>query len=162
VTDTETRIEMLEARAALLRLLHASAQGYDNRDPEMVRSLWHEDAVLELGELGSFHGIDEIVASAKQFWAETPHMHHWMANPLLEIDLEAGTATASTALDCLCTFADGGTSQIGGRYRDKLVRIDGRWLIFERRLDAHFVTPLPDWKPEQGSEAEPVGTPAEA
>ncbi len=163
--DTDTRLELLEARNALLDLISGYAQGFDNHDAELLRSIWHEDAVLDLGEIfGCHRGLDAIMAAADQFWTGAPHMHHWMANPLAEIDLEAGTATASTALDCLSTFAGAGTSHIGGRYRDKFVRVDGRWVISERTLDVQFVTPMPEWKPAQGSEAEsePVEVHAEA
>jgi hypothetical protein len=154
--EIETRLERLEARDALLDLVSGYAHGFDNQDRELLRSIWLEDAVLELGLFGSYRGVEEIMEAAEQFWAGAPHMHHWMANPIVEIDLEAGTATGSTALDCLSTFTETGTSQIGGRYRDKFVREDGRWLIGERILDVQFVSPLPDWKAEQGSEAESV------
>jgi hypothetical protein len=161
--DTETRLDLLESRKELLDLISAYAQGFDNHDPELLRSIWHEGAVLDLGPIfGCYSGLDEIMAAAEEFWIGAPHMHHWMANPLVEIDLAAGTATGSTALDCLSTFTAAGTSHIGGRYRDEFVRVDGRWVISARTLDVRFVTPMPDWKPAQGSEAEPVEAHAEA
>jgi len=161
--DTDTRLELLETRNALLDLISGYAQAFDNHDAELLRSIWHKDAVLDLGEIfGWYRGLDEIMTAADQFWTGAPHMHHWMANPLVEIDLEAGTATASTALDCLSTFTDAGTSHIGGRYRDTFVRVDGRWVISERTLDVQFVTPMPDWKPAEGSEAESVPVEAHA
>lgn len=161
--DTDTRLQLLETRNALLDLVSGYAQGFDNHDAELLRSIWHEDAVLDLGDLfGCYRGLDEIMGAAEQFWTGAPYMHHWMANPLVEIDLEGGTATASTALDCLCTYAGAGTSHIGGLYRDRFVRVDGRWLIVERTLDVQFVTPMPEWRPAQGSEAEPVAAEAHA
>ncbi len=155
VETTADRLEMLEARNALLDLISSYAQGFDYHDRELLRSIWHDDAVLDLGLFGRYEGVDAIMDAAEQFWAGAPHMHHWMANPLVQIDLAAGRATASTALDCLSTFVGEGTSHIGGRYRDVFVRVDGRWLITERVLDVEFVTPMPDWKPAQGSEADP-------
>jgi hypothetical protein len=116
--------------------------------------VFHDDAVLDLGDLfGRYEGLDEILAAADQFWIGAPNMHHWMANPLLEIDLDAGTATARTALNCLSTFTESGTSHIGGRYDDRFERVDGRWAIRERTLIVQFVTPLPQWAPAQGTEA---------
>ena len=104
--DTDTRLQLLETRNALLDLVSGYAQGFDNHDAELLRSIWHEDAVLDLGDLfGCYRGLDEIMGAAEQFWTGAPYMHHWMANPLVEIDLEGDTATASTALDCLCTYA---------------------------------------------------------
>ncbi|MFT3864953.1 MAG: nuclear transport factor 2 family protein [Solirubrobacterales bacterium] len=152
--DQETRLDLLEARNDLLDLISRYAQGFDHQEAETLRSIWREDAVLDLGFFGRFVGIDEIMGAANQYWTAAPFMHHWMANPLLSIDIEAGTATAATELDCLCTYTGEGTSHIGGRYRDSFVREGGRWLIVERVFDIAFVTPMPDWKPAQGIEAE--------
>jgi hypothetical protein len=152
--DTETRLELLEARNDLQDLISRYAHGFDHQEAETLRSIWRDDAVLDLGFFGRFVGIDEIMGAASQYWTAAPFMHHWMANPLYSIDLEAGTATAATELDCLCTYVDAGTSHIGGTYRDSFVREDGRWLIVERLFEIAFVTPMPDWKPAQGIEAE--------
>jgi hypothetical protein len=46
-----------------------------------------EYAVLALGDaFGNFEGIDAIVASAHQNWSQMPHMHHWMANTLINLE----------------------------------------------------------------------------
>lgn len=152
--DLETRLDLLESRNALLDLISGYAQGFDNHDPELLRSVFHDDAVLDLGETwGRHEGISAILSAADAFWVGAPHMHHWMANPLIEIDLTADSATATTALDCLSTFTDTGTAHIGGRYTDRYLRIDGRWWISERVFELQFITPMPDWTPAQGTEA---------
>jgi hypothetical protein len=155
--DTVTRLELLETRNTLLDLISAYAQGFDNHDPELLRWAFHDDAVLDLGDLfGRYEGLDAILEAADQFWIGAPNMHHWMANPLIELDLDAGRATARTALNCLSTFVESGTSHIGGRYDDTFLRIDGRWAISERTLIVQFVAPLADWKAAQGTEASAV------
>jgi hypothetical protein len=155
--NIEERLELLETRNALLDLISGYAQGFDNHDTDLLRNVFHENAVLDLDVFGTFEGIDGIVGAANMFWDAAPHMHHWMANPLIEIDLDAGKASASTSLDCLCTYVESGTSHIGGRYRDNFTRIDGRWWIAERIFDLQFMTPMPEWKPTQGSEADLAG-----
>jgi len=161
--DTDTRLDLIETRNQLLDLISSYGQGFDNQDPDLLHSIWTEDATLTLGPWGTHAGVDQIMAAAEGFWAASPYMHHWTANPLLEIDLEAGTATAISALNCLCTYIETGTFHIGGNYRDCFVRqVDGRWLIAERVLDLAFYTPLPDWKPTQGSETDLVETGAGA
>jgi hypothetical protein len=147
------RLELLETRNALLDLISSYAQGFDDHRPELLRTTFHDDAVLELGLFGRYEGLDAILDAADQFWIGAPNMHHWMANPLLEIDLDAGRATATTALNCLSTFTESGTSHIGGRYDDVFLRVDGRWAISERTLIVQFVAPLPDWAAAQGTEA---------
>jgi hypothetical protein len=152
--DIETRLELLETRNTLLDLISCYAQGFDNHDPSLLRIAFHDDAILELGLFGRFEGLDAILGAAAQFWIGAPHMHHWMANPLLEIDLESGSARGSTSLDCLSTFVETGTSHIGGRYEDTFKRVDGRWAISERVFEVQFVAPLPDWRAADGTEAE--------
>jgi len=144
---------MLETRNALIDLISGYAHGFDRHLPDLLREVFADDAVLDLAEFGTYRGIDEILGAAEQFWTAAPHMHHWMANPRLEIDLEAGTASGVTALDCLCTYVDSGTAHIGGRYVDRFARVADRWVIAERVFDLAFVTPMPEWKPAQGSEA---------
>lgn len=158
--DIETRLELLETRNALLDLISGYAQGFDHHDPALLREVFHEDALLDLDIFGRFQGIDAILGAADMFWTGAPHMHHWMANPLMEIDLESATATAVTSLDCLSTFIESGTSHIGGRYRDTFRRVDGRWWMTERLFDLQFQTPMPDWKPAQGTEADTAGAAA--
>jgi hypothetical protein len=152
---SDDRLELLETRNELLDVISGYAQGFDNHDPELLRKVFHADAVLDLGDaFGSYRGIDAILDVAQTFWTNSPHMHHWMANPLFQIDLAAGTASATTALDCLCTYVETGTAHIGGNYRDRYVRgDDGAWQIVERIFDLQFVTPMPDWKPTMGTEA---------
>jgi hypothetical protein len=153
-TDLAIRLELLETRNTLLDLISGYAQAFDNRDAVLLRSLWHEGAVLDLGgAFGRYVEIDGIMAAADQLWAQTPHMHHWMANPLLEIDLEAGTASAATSLDCFTTENTTGPSQIGGLYRDWFERRDGRWAIVRRAFELHYLTPIANWTPLHGSEA---------
>jgi ketosteroid isomerase-like protein len=155
--DTEYRLDLLEARNDLLDLISRYGHGFDHRDAALLHSIWREDAVLDLDFFGRFEGIDAIMGAAAQYWEASPFMHHWMANPLVSLDLEAGSATAATELDCVCTYVEDGTSHIGGRYLDSFVREDdGRWVIARRVFEIAFVTPMPDWKPAQGAEAEPL------
>lgn len=152
--DLAIHLELLETRTSLLDLVASAAQAYDNRDRDLIRSTFHEQASVDLGEMfGRHDGLDAILASAEEFWAAASSMHHWTANGLLEIDLPSGRATGSTALDCVCTFVDAGTYHCGGRYADTFARVDGRWMISERRYEVQFMTALPKWEAAQGSEA---------
>ncbi len=152
--DTVTRVGMLEARDALIDVQHRYAQAWDNRDRALLRAALHSDAALYLGEqLGWLEGIEAIIAAANLVWQRAVGLHHWMANPLLEIDLEAGTATGMTALDCIATYVDTGTTHVAGRYLDQYTRVAGAWKISRRSYEVHARTPLPDWAPTQGTEA---------
>ena len=145
------RLDALESRFAIERLIASYAQAFDRRDESMLRAIWHPDAVLSLGVFGTFDGLEAIVDSAHGNWKQMPHMHHWMANSLIDID--GDSASGTVAVDCLCTDADAGQVQISGLYHDRFERREGRWAFVERKFDMHFLTPLVGWNPAAGSEA---------
>ncbi|MGF6811602.1 hypothetical protein OKW30_006794 [Paraburkholderia sp. Clong3] len=150
--DIAARIDALESQFALDRLIAAYSQAFDNRDEALLRSIWHSDASLLLGDaFGNCTGIDAIIESAHRNWAQIPYMHHWTANPL--IDINGDLATGKVALNALVTHAEMGPVQISGLYHDRFERRDGHWAFTERRFDLHYVTPLPNWKPVAGIEA---------
>lgn len=151
-----SRLDAVESRFALERLIAEYAQAFDNHDEDLLRGIWHEGARLLLGDaFGNFEGVEAILGSARQNWQKMPHMHHWMANPLIDID--GDTAVGRAAVDCLCTHVDMGPVQISGLYHDRFERRDGRWAFVERRFDLHFLTPLANWKAVAGSEAQAAG-----
>jgi SnoaL-like domain len=148
----DSRLDAVESRFALERLIAEYAQAFDNHDEALLRSIWHEGALLSLGDaFGTFEGVEAIVESARQNWQKMPHMHHWMANPLIDIDGDSASGWA--AVDCLCTHVEMGPVQISGLYHDRFERRDGRWAFVERRFDLHFLTPLTNWTPVMGSES---------
>lgn len=150
--DLIKRLDTLESRNAIERLIYTYAQAYDRHDIKMLEGIWHAGAVLALGDdIGNFHGVQAILDAAHQLWAKTPNMHHWMANALIDID--GDTATAETALDCFVTDTDTGPTQVGGLYRDRFERRHGKWGFVERRFELHYWTPIANWKPEAGLEA---------
>lgn len=152
--DLATRLELLEGRFALLDAYYRYAQAFDDREPELLRAVFHGDAILDLGDLwGSYEGIEAIIASAEASLAGASSMHHWMANPLIAIDVEAGVGSGSVSLDCVSTFVETGTAHVGGRYTDTFRRDGEVWKISERRLEVQFVTPMPQWVAVEGTEA---------
>ncbi|WP_207200351.1 nuclear transport factor 2 family protein [Pseudomonas sp. TH03] len=134
------------------RLIAEYVLAFEGRDEHLLRSIWHDGARLDLGAaFGSYQGIDAIIESAHSNWATMPHMHHWMANAVIDIDGE--TAAGRVAVDCLCTHVEMGQVQISGLYHDRFEWRDGRWAFIERRFELHFLTPLAGWKAVAGPEA---------
>jgi ketosteroid isomerase-like protein len=151
-SDLAARIDRLESRDAIERLIAQYAHGFDARDVELIRSVFHDDALLALGEpFGDFEGIDAIAEAAHALWAQSPRMHHWMANAVVDVDGDVATGVA--ALDCLVINVDDGPTMVVGNYFDRYERRDGRWAIAERRFDLHFWAPLTAWKATLGSQA---------
>ncbi len=155
--EITARLDALESRFAIERLISEYAQAFDNHDETMLRGIWHDGARLLLGDaFGNFEGVEAILESARKNWEAMPHMHHWMANPLIDID--GNTATGRAAVDCLCSHVEMGQVQISGQYHDRFEKREGRWAFMERRFILHFLTPLANWKPSLGSEVASAGS----
>lgn len=157
MTDIDVRIDRIESRTAIERLISQYAHAFDSTDVDLLRTLWHDGAELRLGEpFGDFAGIDGIVEAAHLLWSQSPRMHHWMSNVVVDIDDDGDGARAVSALDCLVTNIETGPTQVGGIYRDRMARRDGRWGIVERVFELHYFTPIAGWAPVHGSETAPL------
>lgn len=151
--DLAQRLDRLESKEAIERLVAQYAHGFDAQDVELVKSVWHDGALLALGEpFGDFRGIEEIGEAAHALWAQSPRMHHWMANTVIDVDGDSATGIA--ALNGLVSNVDDGPTAVIGNYFDCYERRDGRWAITERRFDLHFWAPLRGWKATIGSQAQ--------
>lgn len=150
IETLSARLDALESRAAIDALISGYANAFDLMDPELLRSLWHDDAVLDLPGFGAGANPEEILVMAQRNWRRMPHMHHWMSNPMLRID--GDTATATVAADCLFHDVEQGPVQVSGLYHDRFERRQGEWRFTSRRFELHFLTPLLNWTPVAGSE----------
>ncbi len=119
----------------------------DERDAELFRELWAEDAVYRLTRdavgLGTpLHGREAIVAGfAAYFAGEGEHqpgtfVRHHCTN--LRIGVVDGEVTAKCGMMSILQQLVDGVIRIGpnrtGVYSDRLVREDGRWRFVERTL----------------------------
>ncbi|MEV6566972.1 nuclear transport factor 2 family protein [Streptomyces kronopolitis] len=70
----------------------------------------------------------------------TPRTHHVTSNLAIEVDEQAGTATARSYVTVFQALPDLPLQPIAaGRYHDRFVRRDGRWGFLERRVRIHLV-----------------------
>ncbi|RLU08148.1 hypothetical protein CS078_17515 [Pseudomonas prosekii] len=144
------RLDHLESRSAIETLISAYANAFDRLDADLLQQIWHQDSTLDLPGFGSAQSRDEILRMAEQSWQQMPHMHHWMANPLIQID--GDSAAGTVAANCLFHDIEQGPVQVSGLYYDRFERRDGEWRFVSRRFELHFLTPLKDWAPVAGSE----------
>jgi ketosteroid isomerase-like protein len=147
------RIDALESRNAIERLVVDYAHAFDGKNEALLASIWHDDASFDLGEpFGSFVGPQAIVEGARGLWAQIDPQHHWMAN--YQIDVEGDQARGVIALDCFATSVDAGPSMIAGTYHDRYERRDGQWKIADRRFVMAYFAPLQGWTAAMGTEAD--------
>ncbi|MEU0497552.1 nuclear transport factor 2 family protein [Mycobacterium sp. NPDC006124] len=125
--------EMLDEHQ-LRRLVDRYCRAVDRGDLELVRSLYHRDAV---DSHGSFSGgsVDEFVA---RLAAARPHLrsmqHHvTTANFAVRGDVAEGEVY-SIAIHTLISGDRDVDVTVGGRYLDKYERRDGSWGFVERSI----------------------------
>ncbi|MET7511165.1 nuclear transport factor 2 family protein [Streptomyces albidoflavus] len=154
MTSIEARLDEIESRIAIEELLNKYCHGFDRPDRDLLRTLWAEDAVFDLGPLfgDPANGVEGIMAKAEELWAAVPVMYHWMADPVIAVD--GDTATAETELNCLVISREDGPTQVVGVYSDRFARIDGVWKFQHRVFDPQLWAPLEGWAATAGSKAE--------
>jgi hypothetical protein len=91
-----TTIDEHVAITEICQLKHAYAWSYDSRDLEALVELFCADATCDFGPYGSWAGTDEIregyAATMARMEGRFPGIHS-VTNPLIEVDLQQGTAT---------------------------------------------------------------------
>ena len=129
----EAKLQHLLDRLEIQDVVNRYARGLDRHDDDVLRSVFHEDAIDNHGPWVS--GREEFVA-----WANGPchahtraHMHHISTH---NVEIDGDTAHAeSYILGVLTRKGDGEVSDIaGGRYIDRLERRDGEWRIAARKV----------------------------
>lgn len=138
------RVDELESRAALRDLVTDYCLGFDTHDWDRFISIWHDDAVWEIGPpFGTFTGhagISEAVNDVLYtVWRET---HHLTSNLRLEFD-DADHARGVCNVDCMGATKDDIVQMISATYADAFERRDGVWKIAKRSVTIHYFNAIP-------------------
>ena len=100
---------------------------------EEMAALFTQDGVWETA-FGTGTGRVGIVAQARAIaTAPRPRRVHLTTN--IVIDLDGDTATARSNWALIQNGPDGPVIGSGGRYADRLAKVDGRWLFRHRAID---------------------------
>jgi gamma-hexachlorocyclohexane dehydrochlorinase len=138
------RVDELESRAALRDLVSDYCLGFDNRDWPRFVSIWHADAVWDIGPpFGVFEGHAGIRTAVYDvlypFWRET---HHLSTNLRVEFE-DANHAHGVCNVDCMGASVEGVVQMVGATYSDDFERRDGAWKIRHRKVTIHYFNPMP-------------------
>ncbi|MFC3965331.1 nuclear transport factor 2 family protein [Nocardia jiangsuensis] len=118
-----------EIGAVLIRY----ATGIDRRDWELFRTVFTPDCVLDYGPIGTWHGIEEVLAFMRQSHDMAGHTLHRITNVAATVD--GDSAQARSYVDAVIMSPDG-TSGVNavGFYDDELERTGAGWQIRRRRF----------------------------
>lgn len=142
------RLALLEACDAIRERKHEYAAlcdgGYDGA---AIARLFTADGSWWSNAHGTIAGREAIAAFMEQIGRERfPWAIHYVVNPRIEVDLEAGTARARWVLLQLASTPDadahGGSVVATGAYDDRLRLEDGEWRFTSVSLTLEQVTDL--------------------
>jgi gamma-hexachlorocyclohexane dehydrochlorinase len=138
------RIDELESRAALRDLVSDYCIGFDTHDWDRFISIWHADAVWDIGPpFGSFSGHagirKAVFDSLYPVWRET---HHLTSNLRVIFD-DADHAHGTCNVDCMGATKDDVVQMISATYTDQFERRDKVWKIAKRGVVIHYFNPIP-------------------
>jgi hypothetical protein len=133
----ETDLRRLMDEREIERVLHSYCRAVDRGDIELLRAVYHPDAVENHG---TYQGP---AADFIQHVADTlgPDGHHSTSHTIsnIRIDLDGEAARVETYVNAHHTLAEPTTGEIvhetlGARYLDRFERRHGEWRIAARRV----------------------------
>jgi 3-phenylpropionate/cinnamic acid dioxygenase small subunit len=134
MTDWEDRQDI---GAVLVRY----ATGIDRRDWPLFRTAFTADCDVDYGEIGSWHGVDEVTDFMERTHAMAGHTLHRITNIAVSVDDDAAVARAY--VDALIMAPDNESGvQAAGFYDDELVHTAKGWRIARRRFTQVRVTAI--------------------
>ncbi|MEV0358646.1 nuclear transport factor 2 family protein [Nocardia sp. NPDC050697] len=126
---------MSDDRLDITDLLVRYASGIDRRDWPLFRTVFTPDCELDYGEIGRWHGVDEVTDFMERAHAAAGHTLHRLSNIAIAVD--GDRATARTYVDSLVLTSDGASGvQATGYYDDDLLRTEAGWRVHRRRFTA--------------------------
>jgi hypothetical protein len=115
--------------------LYRYASTIDAGDHERLRTLLTDDARAKYGARDWLEGADAVVSFIRDKGADVGWQHHLLS--VYHVDIDGDEATALTYHTSYQITRDrpDEAAMIVARYHDRLVRVDSRWLIQEKRME---------------------------
>ncbi len=158
--ELATQAEIAMAKAEIHDLICAQARAVDRGDGALLRSLWHDDASIDVGEFytGGVTGYCDLMQETAR---NLKRMAHTVNNEWIQVD--GDTAVAESYVIAVATAStDNGDQDTlsGGRYLDRYQRVNGQWKCSHRTFVSDWIIEQPstDQRDEPGSMYESLTT----
>jgi 3-phenylpropionate/cinnamic acid dioxygenase small subunit len=123
----------LTAQQEIAELLVRYATGIDRRDWDLFRTCFTPDCVADYGDIGLWHGVEEITAWMDEVHRGAGHTLHRITNQAVVVDSD--TVRARCYVDAVVLGADNASGvRALGFYDDELRHSDHGWQIHHRRF----------------------------
>jgi 3-phenylpropionate/cinnamic acid dioxygenase small subunit len=133
-----------ETRQDVADVLVRYATGIDRRDWDLFRTCFTDDVEADYGDIGVWHGVDEITAWMTEVHAACGHTMHRITNVVVSPG-EGDGVSARSYVDALVLGPDNQAGvRAAGWYDDELTRVGDGWRIARRRFTTAFVQPVGD------------------
>jgi gamma-hexachlorocyclohexane dehydrochlorinase len=138
------QVDELQSRAAIRDLVTDYCLGFDTHDWDRFISIWHADAVWEIGPpFGTFTNHDGIRKAVQEVlypvWRETHHLTSNLRLTFRDPDHASGICN----VDCMGATKDNVVQMISATYADEFERRNGAWKIAKRSVTLHYFNPVP-------------------
>jgi len=129
--NRDRRLDELLSRNEIYEVLTRYCRGVDRCDVELLRSVYHEDAV---DDHGMFKGLGRDFAEWIVAWEleNIRGCQHFIGN--FSCEIEGDTAFTETYCISFSEGMSGGNATVYNRYIDRFERRDGVWKIADRRV----------------------------
>ncbi|MEV0685296.1 nuclear transport factor 2 family protein [Nocardia sp. NPDC050378] len=120
-------------------LITTYCRGVDGRDEKVFRSIWHYDAIYDVGgQFGTYTGTDQIVTGVQAIWDAFAETHHWTTNVFIDI---TSTDTAESQSSALAHMIDneGKFVVCAADYADNFTKTGGGWKFEKRTITIHYI-----------------------
>jgi gamma-hexachlorocyclohexane dehydrochlorinase len=144
VTALAQQVDELQSRSALRDLVSDYCLGFDRHEWDRFISIWHPDAVWEIGPpFGTFRGHADIRKAVFDVlypvWRETHHLTSNLRVTFRDRDHAHGICN----VDCMGATQDNVVQMISATYTDDFERRHGVWKIAKRAVVIHYFNPVP-------------------
>ncbi|MGE3621998.1 MAG: nuclear transport factor 2 family protein [Acidimicrobiia bacterium] len=123
-------------RLEIIQKMHDYAFAIDDRDWDLLASVFLPDAVMDVDRHGTKEGFPAILATISQVTSELDLTHHIVGNAsVLTLDGDEATTRCYLWAQHVLRGTPGGDNYVvGGQYRDRFVRTAQGWRIAHRTL----------------------------
>jgi ketosteroid isomerase-like protein len=152
-TDLLTRIDRLESRANIAEIVALYCKSCDDREVELLRSLFTDDAVIESkdGVMRSA-GIDAVMEMYRGRFRQLGVTAHWTHDHIVTFDdADPDLATGFLTGHAEC-YRNGQTLVAALRYEDIYRRVERRWKFEKRTLSFLYYLPVEEYAEALGGE----------
>jgi len=125
---------------AIVDVLVRYATGIDRRDWPLFRTCFTDDCEADYGDIGNWHGVDEITTWMEQTHAPCGHTLHRITN--VALSPRDDRVTTRSYVDALIMGRDNQSSiRAAGYYDDEFVRTGTGWKIARRTFTSVLARP---------------------